>query len=85
MLDRNGRRLRPASVRLARRCYNRGRFADVAKPADAPDLGSGFRKEVEVQVLSSAPMEALLEQDSFGHGDARVGAIGVTLERAATR
>ncbi len=30
--------------------------ADVAKLADAPDLGSGFRKEVEVQVLSSAPL-----------------------------
>jgi hypothetical protein len=29
--------------------------ADVAKLADAPDLGSGFRKEVKVQVLSSAP------------------------------
>jgi hypothetical protein len=29
--------------------------ADVAKLADAPDLGSGSRKGVEVQVLSSAP------------------------------
>ena len=32
--------------------------ADVAKLADAPDLGSGFRKEVKVQVLSSAPFTA---------------------------
>ncbi len=29
--------------------------ADVAKLADAPDLGSGSRKGVKVQVLSSAP------------------------------
>ena len=35
--------------------YNPGGRADVAKLADAPDLGSGFRKEVKVQVLSSAP------------------------------
>jgi hypothetical protein len=29
----------------------------VAKLADAPDLGSGSRKGVKVQVLSSAPQE----------------------------
>src|SRR3569833_2677156 len=39
------------------RCYNLnvGPHADVAKLADAPDLGSGPRERVEVQVLSSAP------------------------------
>ena len=29
--------------------------ADVAKLADAPDLGSGFRKEVEVQFVADNP------------------------------
>ena len=31
-------------------------FADVAKLADALDLGSSSREGVEVQVLSSAPI-----------------------------
>ena len=34
-------------------------WAHVAELADAPDLGSGTRKGVEVQVLSCAPLETL--------------------------
>ena len=36
------------------------RRADVAKLADAPDLGSGSRKGVLVQVQSSAPKNQAL-------------------------
>jgi len=47
----------PSFAEQPSRCYNFGGsiHADVAKLADAPDLGSGTRKGVKVQVLSSAP------------------------------
>ena len=37
--------------------------ADVAELADALDSGSSFRKEVEVQVLSSAPTQVSPKAD----------------------
>jgi hypothetical protein len=53
----------PQNRRLRQIISPKGSFAiiestaDVAKLADAPDLGSGSRKGVKVQVLSSAPVE----------------------------
>ena len=54
-------------------------FADVAKLADALDLGSSSRKGVEVQVLSSAPITyGELPKCEWGLSGAYAGSCGAS-------